>query len=71
MNKIFKNVLAILGGGFIGMVVNMGLIIAGSQLIPLADGVDPMNAKMWEIKYFFIPLSCTCNWDISRSICHC
>ena len=55
MNKIFKNVLAILGGGFIGMVVNEGLIIAGSQLIPLADGVDPMNAKMWEIKYFLFP----------------
>ena len=55
MNTIFKNILAIFAGTLIGMVVNMGLIIAGSQLIPLADGMEPMNAKMWEIKYFLFP----------------
>ena len=52
MNTIFKNILAILGGGLIGMVVNMGLIITGNQLIPFEDGINPMNATMWEIKYF-------------------
>ena len=52
---MFKNILAILAGRLIVMVVNMGLIIAESQLIPLADRVDPMNAKMWNIKYFLFP----------------
>ena len=55
MNTIFKNILAILGGVVIGMVVNMGLIITGNQLIPFADGINPMNATMWEIKYFIFP----------------
>ena len=55
MNTIFKNILAILGGGLIGMVVNMGLIITGNQLIPFEDGINPMNATMWEIKYFIFP----------------
>ena len=55
MNTIFKNILAILAGGLIGMVVNMGLIIAGNQLIPFADGMNPINATMWEIKYFLFP----------------
>ena len=33
----------------------MGLIITGYQLIPFADGVNPMDATMWEIKYFIFP----------------
>ena len=44
MNTIFKNILAILGGVVIGMVVNMGLIITGNQLIPFQDDMNPMNA---------------------------
>ena len=55
MKTIFKNILAILGGVVIGMVVNMGLIITGNQLIPLADDVNPIDATMWEIKYFLFP----------------
>ena len=55
MNTIIKNILAILGGGLIGMVVNMGLIITGNQLIPFEDGINPMNATMWDIKYFIFP----------------
>ena len=55
MNTILKNILALLGGGLIGMVVNMGLIITGNQLIPFEDGINPMNATMWEIKYFIFP----------------
>ena len=50
-----KNILALLGGGLIGMIVNMGLIISGNQLIPLEDGMDPMNATTWKIKYFIFP----------------
>ena len=52
MNTIFKNILAILGGVVIGMVVNMGLIITGNQLIPFED---EMNAMNWELKYFIFP----------------
>ena len=55
MNTILKNILALLGGGLIGMVVNMGLIFTGNQLIPFEDGMNPMNATMWEIKYFIFP----------------
>ena len=33
----------------------MGLIIAGNQLIPVANGMNPMDATMWEIKYFIFP----------------
>ena len=55
MTTIIKNILALLGGGLIGMVVNMGLIITGNQLIPFEDGINPMNATMWEIKYFIFP----------------
>ena len=55
MKTIFKNILALLGGCVFGSVVNMGLIIAGNQLIPMADGMNPMDATMWEIKYFVFP----------------
>ena len=55
MNTIFKNILIVLGGCLLGMVINMGLIITGNQLIPFADGVNPINATMWDIKYFLFP----------------
>ena len=55
MNTIFNNILVIIGGCLFGMAVNMGLIITGNQLIPLADDVNPIDATMWEIKYFLFP----------------
>ena len=55
MNSIIKNILALIGGGLVGMVVNMGLIITGNQLIPFSDNINPMNAINWEIKYFIFP----------------
>jgi len=55
MKTIIKNILVLLGGCVFGSVVNMGLIIAGNQLIPVADGMNPMDATMWEIKYFIFP----------------
>jgi len=55
MNSIIKNILALIGGGFVGMIVNMGLIITGNQLIPLSENMNPMNAMNWEIKYFIFP----------------
>ena len=55
MNSIIKNILALIGGGLVGMVANMGLIITGNQLIPFSDNINPMNAMNWEIKYFIFP----------------
>ena len=55
MKIIIKNILVVLGGCLFGSAVNMGLIIAGNQLIPFDDGMNPMNANMWEIKYFLFP----------------
>ena len=55
MSSIIKNVLALIGGGLIGMIANMGLIITGNQLIPFSDNINPMNAMNWEIKYFIFP----------------
>lgn len=40
-----KNVLGVLIGIFVGMVVNMGIIIIGSQIIPLPDGIDPTDPE--------------------------
>ena len=55
MNTFFKNILSILGGVLIGLVVNMGLIMTGNQLIPFEDGINPINATMWDIRYFIFP----------------
>ena len=37
------------------MIVNMGLIILGSNLIPVSEGVDSMNAINWELTNFIFP----------------
>ena len=55
MNSIIKNILALIGGGLVGMAANMGLIITGNQLIPFSENINPMNAMNWEIKYFIFP----------------
>ena len=55
MNSIIKNILALIGGGLVGMVANMGLIITGNQLIPFSENINPMNARNWEIRYFIFP----------------
>ena len=53
MNPILKNILVFFAGCILGSCMNMGLIITGNQLIPLADGVNPMDATMWELIKFF------------------
>jgi hypothetical protein len=42
---MLRNILAVIVGVLVGMSVNMGLIILGENLIPIAEGVDPMDAK--------------------------
>ena len=41
--EIIKNILAILAGVVVGSIVNMALIIFGSQIISLPDGVDRLT----------------------------
>ncbi len=59
---ILRNVLAIVIGLAVGSIVNMGLVILGSQVIPPPEGVDvtdaaSINASMhlFEPKHFVTP----------------
>ena len=55
MNSILKNILAVIIGIIVGMIVNMSLIILGGELLPIPEGIDPMNANDWELKQFIFP----------------
>ena len=55
IGRIIKNILSIVAGILIGSTVNMALIIFGGELFPLNNGMDPINAEMWKIKYFIFP----------------
>lgn len=62
MNPMIRNILAVIAGIVVGMVVNMGLIMLGSVVIPLPDGVDVTNAEsisasihLFELKHFIFP----------------
>jgi len=37
------------------MIVNMGLIILGSSIIPIPESFDPMNAINWDLNNFIFP----------------
>ena len=52
---VIKNILYLVLGILIGMIVNMGLIITGNYLVPFNESMDPMNATMWEMKFFIFP----------------
>lgn len=63
MHPIIRNVLAVIGGIFIGGVVNYALVVIGPSIIPLPAGVDPsdmesMNSNMhlYEAKHFIVPI---------------
>ncbi len=55
MKNISRNVLAVIAGWIVGAALNMGLIIVGSMLIPTIEGMDPMNAHGWPLKFFIFP----------------
>lgn len=55
MNPIIKNIIAVIIGIIVGMIVNMALIMVGGALLPIPEGVDPMNANEWELKQFIFP----------------
>ncbi len=62
MNPVLKNILAVLAGIVIGSVVNMGIIMLSSSIIPPPEGVDVTNMESlkaalpsFEPKHFIMP----------------
>jgi hypothetical protein len=62
MNPIVKNILVVIAGLIVGSVVNMSIIIGGSSVISLPEGVDPTNLEslkngihLFEPKHFLAP----------------
>ena len=53
--KMIKNILAFITGALLGMIVNMVLIILGSNFIPVSEGFDSMNSINWELTNFIFP----------------
>ncbi|MEO8516742.1 MAG: hypothetical protein ABI426_08360 [Flavobacterium sp.] len=62
MNPIIKNILAVLAGIVIGSIVNMGIIMMSSFIIPSPEGADITTAAglkasihLFEPKHFIFP----------------
>jgi len=62
MNKIARNVLAVITGIILGNVVNMGIIMLQGSFIALPEGVDVTNTEslqssmhLFEPKHFIFP----------------
>jgi len=62
MNTIAWNIAAVLIGAIVGSIVNLGLIILGSSIIPAPAGVDVTNAEsiaasidQFQIQHFIFP----------------
>lgn len=62
MNPVFKNVLALIAGAFIGGIVNMGLITISGSIISPPVGVNPSdiasvteNSHLFEPKHYIFP----------------
>ena len=62
MNITLKNILAIFAGVIIGMIVNMGLIMISSSIIPPPEGIDNTTMEglkagmhLFEPKHFIMP----------------
>ena len=53
--KMIRNISAVITGILIGMIINMGLIILGSSIIPIPESFDPMNAINWDLNNFIFP----------------
>lgn len=45
MSPILRNIIAVVLGIIVGTIVNMGLIIISSSVIPLPPGVDPTDME--------------------------
>ncbi len=63
MNPTLRNILGFIAGLITGNVVNMIIIIAGTAIVGLPEGVEPMdpesikaNMDAFEVKHFLVPL---------------
>jgi len=45
MNPTLRNILAVIIGGVVGMIVNMGIVMLGPNLIPTPEGYDPSTVE--------------------------
>ena len=62
MNPILRNILAVLAGYAAFTVLNIGLILLGLQIIPMPEGIDPMDPesikagmKLFSLPNFIVP----------------
>ena len=62
MHPILRNILAVIAGIVVGSVVNMGIIMLSSSIIPLPEGVNPADPEslkagihLFEPKHFIFP----------------
>ena len=62
MNPILRNILAIIVGAVVGSVVNMGIIMMSSSVIPPPEGADVTTVEglkasmhLFEPKHFIMP----------------
>lgn len=62
MSPIVRNILAVVGGWFIGSVVNMALVNIGTSVVPLPEGADTStmdglreSMKLFEPANFLFP----------------
>ena len=62
MNPVIKNILAVIAGLIVGSLVNMGIIMLSSSVIPPPDGADVTTMEglkasmhLFEPKHFIFP----------------
>lgn len=62
MNPIIRNILAVLAGGIVGSVVNMGIIMISGSVIPPPEGADVTTMEglqaslhLFEPRHFLMP----------------
>ncbi len=62
MNPIFKNALAVVAGGLVGMIVNMGIVMISGEIIAPPEGIDVTDMEslkasmhLFEPKHFIFP----------------
>ncbi len=62
MISILRNISSVFAGGVIGSIVNLGLIIIGSKVVPPPEGMNIMDAEsikanihLFELKHYLFP----------------
>jgi hypothetical protein len=62
MNPIIRNILAVIAGGVVGSVVNMGIIMISGSVIPPPEGADVTTMEglqaslhLFEPRHFLMP----------------